>query len=120
MIDPCVFEHLDRALAGAECDAADDLELQFALVDVGRAIAVMDVEHEDAFFFVEKDYYQMVSAVMARPNRDGPDIPHFIKYLKQGMNRLKYGSISGPQLQRPKNQWEKMRDGEIILPGDPK
>ncbi len=115
MIDPRVFKALDRAKDEVDRYGRDGL--QFAMVDVGRALGAMDIDNDHVFTFVEEDFYQMAAALLMTDDRA---VTHFQEYLEKGINQLKYGRSDGPLVQRPKTQWEKTRDGELILPGDPK
>ena len=91
--------------------------LQPAMVEVGKALAAMDLDHDDVRVFIDDDFYQMAAALLMPPDRG---VKHFWEYLEKGIRQLKYGNPLGPSAHRAKTQWEKARDGELILPGDPK
>lgn len=115
MIDPRVFDFLKSAQEELMRWGGDGL--QPAMVEVGKALAAMDLDHDNVRIFIEEDFYQMVAALLMPSDRA---VKHFWEYLEKGINQMKYGNTQGPQIQRPKSQWRKMLDGEIILPGDPK
>lgn len=113
MIDPRAFDALARAKD--ELDQYGDDGLQSAMVDVGRALAVMDLDNEDVFTFIEEDFYQMAAALLMPSDRA---VTHFYEYLEKGINQLKYGNALG-YVPPPKTKWEKARDGDLVLPTDP-
>ena len=113
-VGPRVFELLTGAQE--ELHLWGDDGLQPAMVEVGKALAAMDPDHDDVHTFIEEDFYQMAAALRMPSDRA---VKHFYEYLEKGINQLRYGSARGYVSPLQKTKWEKWRVGEVVLPTDP-
>jgi len=116
------LSYFESALHAVESDRereCDETDYHAAMVYVGYGILRLPEAEEpkDWFWLVKEDYYQLVSALVMWGKIDHN---HFVKYLKRMVNRVKHDDPDGPSIafKRRKTQWEKMRDGELILPED--